>query len=719
MTRFPSSCLFLLGCLVLAGVTRAPAGTAPAPGATEPLATGNRFAVSDEAAFFACLKRTGTELPADLFAAVDAGDWSQAKARWAAHLQTRQRPVWLWSHRDLPAIKALFAARFGGFGAEVPAADKVLAREFTYNGVTRVLAPMNWVPTANEWTVALNRHDFFHPLGLAYWATGDERYSRDFVFLLKDWIAANPVPPEVKVSWSLFGTGCWRTLETGIRVRAWLDALQLFMDVPAFDAEAKYQMTRSLIEHARRLYERNDAFHQGNWQVAECSGLAEAALMFPEYKESDAWLERALALLGEHMEKDVYADGAQWEVTPGYHSWVTREFLDVSRLCQLNGHAAPALTQRHEQMFDFIMDLAKPDHRDPPIGDSGIGQSDIGDLMGLGALLYRRGDFRALATPTILKDWVWIFGPQVEAQYAALPVTPPNPGSHLLPDSRFAVMRTGWNPADRYLLFNAAPWGGGHNHLDRMEVVLYAGRDLLIDPGMYSYDEPLSRTYFRTSEAHNVLLIDGQEEPSPPQAKILAWHADAASDFVAGDLQEPDGGRHQRSIFFVRPNYWVVVDHVFGHGEHEIRRRFHLPLGAAATVQDQTVRTGFATGTNLEITDLSHAEVRMEDGWVPTSMATAEKGQVVTLVNRVKLPAVFCTVLTPFDELRQLPKFERVDADDPLVIKVRSTFPDGRHDDLAVAAEDRPLQLDGKESHGRAFGVKSEAGSQTEMRVGN
>ena len=57
---------------------------------------------------------------------------------------------------------------------------------------------------------------------------------------------------------------------------------------------------------------------------------------------------------------------------------------------------------------------------------------------------------------------MWIFGPQVEVQYPALPTALPDPGSRLLPDLRYPVVRTGWDPADRYRLFNAAPRGGGH-----------------------------------------------------------------------------------------------------------------------------------------------------------------------------------------------------------------------------------------------------------------
>ena len=676
-------CILMAVCL--SGVMSRQALAKPIPSAvTAQPAPGNHFAVEDEEAFFNLFDFGRSDLTGVL-TAVQAHDWQQAKAAWAAHLQTRERPDWLWSHRDLDAIKEVYAKHFEGFSHSVPAADKVLAREFNFQGVPKTLThDPQWIQGADEWTNVLNRHEYFKTLGLAYWATGDKRYAEDFVFLLEHWINDNPVPSEVKISWSKFGTS-WRTLETGIRANAWLDDLQLFMDVPAFDAEAKYEMTRSLVEHARRLYEHNDGFHQGNWQVAECAGLAEIGIMFPECKEAAAWRERGLAMLTEHMHKDVYPDGAQWEVTPGYHSWVTRQFAEVARLCQLNGYDVPGLLDRHEKMFDFLMEIAKPDRRYPSLGDSGIGTADIREMMGLGALLYKRGDFRFLGPDSIAESWVWIFGPQVEKQYAAVPAVPPNTGSVLLPDARYAVMRTGWKPEDKYFLFNAAPWGGGHNHLDRMEILAYAGRDLLIDPGMYSYDAPLARTYFRKSEAHNVVTIDNQEQPMPPAAKLLSWHTSPEADFVSGDVLEPNGGRHQRSVLFVRPDYWVVVDHVYGVGTHEISRLFHFPLGASATVNGHTVQTTFPGGTNLQIADLSEAEIQLRDGWVPTTLVKADKGQVAALMNHSTLPSVFCTVLVPFEDAAKLPKIERMDAANPLVCKLRVTFPDGQRDEMALA----------------------------------
>ena len=691
------SCLLLAASLLCAPLCRVEAapGTAPA----------NPFTVPDEAAFFGLLDLGKPEL-SGVRTAVEARDWLRAKDAWAGFLQSRDTPKWLWSHRDLAAIKDLYAKRFGGFAKEVPAADKVLARQFNFLGITKTLArDPQWIQGADEWNNVLNRQEYFHSLGLAYWATGDARYAQDFVFLLESWIKANPVPPEVNKSWFKFGTS-WRTLETGIRGYNWLGDLQLFMDAPAFDAEAKYELTRSLVEHARRLYVHNDVFRQGNWQVGECAGLTDIAIMLPECREAAAWRERGLAMLTAHMQKDVYPDGAQWEVTPGYHSWVTQEFADVARLCQLNGYKTPGLLDRHEKMFDFLLQIAKPDGRYPPLGDAGIGTGTIREMMGLGALLYGRGDFRALGPAKVSESSVWLFGPQVDARYAALPSTPPTLGSSLLPDSRYAMMRTGWKPADKYLLFNATPWGGAHNHLDRMEIVAYAGRDLLIDPGMYSYDQPLARTYFRRSEAHNVVLIDGQEQSSPPQAKLLSWHAGPDADFVSGEVGEPGNIQHQRSVFFVRPDYWVVVDHIHGVGTHQVSRLFHFPLGAGAVAEGHTVRTAFPTGTNLAITDPGDSTIQCQDGWVPTGSAKAEKGQVAALVNHTALPAVFCAVLTPFQDAAQLPKVETLPDPDPMICRLRVTFPDGQTDDMALAPQDQPLRLDDKTILGRVLCVR-------------
>ena len=62
-----------------------------------------------------------------------------------------------------------------------------------------------------EWTYGLNRFPQWRILGQAYWQTGDEKYAREWIAQMRDWVEDNP--------YLLFGTGnstlTWRTIEAG------------------------------------------------------------------------------------------------------------------------------------------------------------------------------------------------------------------------------------------------------------------------------------------------------------------------------------------------------------------------------------------------------------------------------------------------------------------------------------------------------------------------
>ena len=474
------------------------------------------IAVTDERAFFSLLDLARPEL-ATVRRAAAAADWQAAKEAWARHLERRTTPRWTWTRRERPRIMALHEEQFGGFASSVAAAERVLQRDFNWLGVRKQLEhDIDWLQGPTEWTHVLSRHGYWRSMGLAWWHTGDAKYAEDWAYTLRDWIADNPVPRLLTNSRGKEGT-VWRTLETGIRGDVWFDAMEMFMDAPAFDAQTKYEMTRSLVEQARHLHRYTVAFRHGNWQVVECTPAWPAsASCCPSSAKRRGWRERAFATLAEHMERDVYPDGAHHELTPGYHGWVMERFLKVSLLARANGYEVPGLMGRHERMFEFLMHVSQPNRRTPSLGDAGSGARIAGN-MGLGALLYGRADMRYLAADKIQSSWIWLFPAERLAAYAELPAREPTLRSHMMPHAQYGMMRTGWGMDDRSLLFDCAPWGGGHSHQDRLQVILHAGRDLLVDPGMYSYDQPLSTQYFRKAEAHNVLTIDdgGQPQSDP------------------------------------------------------------------------------------------------------------------------------------------------------------------------------------------------------------
>jgi hypothetical protein len=665
-------------------------------------AQANSFAVGDERDFFAQMDLARPDL-ADVRHAVDSNDFVATKAAWAHHLETRAAPRWLWSRLDKDAITKVDAERFDGLGRYISPADRVLARSFNFLGVRKQLAhDLDWKQGEGEWTYVLNRFEYWQTLGYAYWASGNEKYAVDFVYLLKNWIAKNPVPADVETSWETPGT-TWRTLETGIRAQNWFEAMQLFMDSPSFDADAKYLMTRSLIEHARRLYAHETAFGRGDWQIVECAGLAMVGMMFPEMKSAGAWRQRGLDYLVEHMHRDVYPDGGQPELNLGYHIWMIRQFLAISLLARANGYDVPGLLERHEKMFEFLMALSKPDRRVPSIGDTA--SRTIVDSMGLGALVYGRGDMRYLASQRCSESAIWLFGPGAFDRYAKIKPTEPAVRSVFLPDSKYMVMRSGWDIDDRYLLLDAAPRGGAHGHQDRLQVVACAGgRDLLLDPGNYSDDQPLASTYFRKSEAHNVLMIDGQEQPAG-DPEVLAWDVKPQVEFASAAI-EKDGFRQQRAVLFVKPDYWLVVDFVSGPDQdaHEVKRLFHFPP-VRVDSDSTSARTAFVDGTNLQVQAADDARVEMRKGWVPISASLARESPVATLVSRVKLPATFCAVLTPFADVQRLPTISQV-PDEPGILRLHITTPDGQTDEIAMAENPMELRIIDTAGKGRAAMVR-------------
>ena len=679
-----------------------------APVAAAPLDATLSIGVADEAAFFGAFN---LDLPAlsQVKAAVEAKDWTAAKAAWARHLETRTSPRWLWSRHDKARIVKLLDEKDGGLTRFIASADETLARRFVPQGVPYQLEKnIDWQLKLSEETHVMSRMSYWRDMGYAYWQTGDAKYAEDFVTILNDWIDDNPVPTTLAVAQK--PNTRWRTLETGIRADTWWDAMQLFMDAPEFDANAKYRMTKSLMEQARFLNAWNTIYRRGNWQVIEASGLAMTAMMLPEAKESAAWRQCAFDFLTQHMQKDVLPDGAHSEFTPGYHSVVMGQFARIAQMCKLNGYEVPGLLERHEKMYDWLMHISKPDHTAPSIGDAR--NAKLENDMATGALLYNRSDLRYLGSESGSPSWVWTFGADAFEKYSEIPAVKPGFTSTMTQNSKYLVMRTGWEKNDSYLLFGNVPWGGGHSHNDRLSLMIYAGQNLLVDPGIYDYDQPLASTYFRTGNAHNVLLVDGKEQPKfDPQ--VLAWQSTSLADFGAGMI-EGDGIRQERSVLFVKPGYWVVVDHVTGEGEYEVKRLFHFPIGEAK-FEGRSASTAFAAGTNLQVQSADDSRLEAGKGWAVTGAAKAEESPVAVFVSRGQLPMTLVTVLTPFADARALPKVERISPQDSPVAQLRVSFPDGQIDEIAVAA--RPAALKAGEAQGQGRALVQRKGPQSNETI--
>ncbi|MDH7569892.1 MAG: heparinase II/III family protein, partial [Armatimonadota bacterium] len=360
--------------------------------------------VEDEAALYALLAPPSPD-GGEIARLAAAGRVDEARSRFVAYLEARARPRYFVDWRTRAELMRALREHYPGtIEGHVRAANQALARDFTFEGDRRQVGrPVQWLQGPVEWTHILSRFGYWRSLGVAWAATGDEKYAREFVELLRDWVAHNPLPPRVTNSTGTRGN-TWRTLEAGIRCEEWIRALFWFWDADSFTPEDKALLIRSLVEHARYLHahELATGFQYGNWQVVECAGPAMVALLFPELREATQWRETAYRLLGEHLERDVHPDGAHHELTPGYHNWVAERLASVWLLAQKNDVPGPALPgnagaeafrAKLARMWEFNLAIIMPDGAMPAVGDAGRGS--LRSQLALGALLFQRPDFRS------------------------------------------------------------------------------------------------------------------------------------------------------------------------------------------------------------------------------------------------------------------------------------------------------------------------------------
>jgi hypothetical protein len=386
-------------------------------------------------------------------------------------------------------------------------------------------------------------------------------------------------------------------------------------------------MLRSFREHAVYLMDPRHFKQGSNWGMMELNGLYHIGVMLPEFKDSGAWRKTAIERLAGELDYQFYPDGAQTELAPGYHGVSVRNALGVFDLAKHTGNdLPPALLGKLERTFDYYQCIMMPDGCVPNLNDSGRGSARKWLDIGL-RYFPQRQDWRYGATD-------------------AREGSPPQYTSCKLDWAGWYVMRSGWKRDARYLLFDAGPFSTGHQHEDKLHFILYAhGRQIVTDPGIYSYDRSAWRHYTINARSHNTVLVDGMEQRRRGQThtnqneepQTNRWIISSDFDYAEGTYSDGFGDRqdktvtHTRRILFVKPRYWIVVDEMNPSDKEEHTYETLFQLDAPDAVIDERIRsvtTTHPSGGNVAIVPLTTNGVTVStvkgqtepfvQGWQPT-----------------------------------------------------------------------------------------------------
>lgn len=414
----------------------------------------------------------------------------------------------------------------------------------------------------------LNRLGHFLTLARAYSSGNDERYAAEFFAQLRSWAVQNP-----------YGRGPnWTcAMEVALRAMNLLAAFEVFRHSLQFDSEFLQFFLRLLQQHGNYI-RRNLEFSYiatSNHYLSDVVGLLWLGLLLPELRDAAEWRDFGLDQMLREMDKQVLADGADFEASTGYHRFVTELFLYSFMLCRANNIE---IEQRYwsklHQMLIYIRAYLRPDGFAPLIGDT-----DSGQVL---PVVRRRADDHAYLLEigaSVLNDST---------------LNPEHAVSQAFPDAGIYIMRDG----DLYLCFNASGPGingrGSHGHNDVLSIEVSAGgRPFIIDPGTYVYSADLQKRHqFRSTAYHSTVQIDGKEQNTiridapfvignEAHPRVLEWKTNDEFDKVVAE-HYGYSVTHRRTVTFdKRERLWLIDDEFFGDGEHLYEARFHFAPDAA------------------------------------------------------------------------------------------------------------------------------------------
>jgi uncharacterized heparinase superfamily protein len=525
--------------------------------------------------------------------------------------------------------------------------------------------PVPWQPsqTGRLWRYNLHYFDYALDLAMLVKWRKDEKSSGLLAHLFRDWIGANPIG---------HGVG-WHSYPIARRIVNWIQAFSLATPSAIFENQAsESEWMTSLYQQARYLEDHLEYDCLGNHLLANGKALLFAGLFFGG-KAGLRWYKIGERILWRGLQDQLLEDGGHQERSPMYHSIVLQDYLEVVLALQLNGREVPEWVRALLiSMGDVLAGVRHPDGEIPLFGDSafGIARSPADVLAAAERLLNAPGRW----TGTKPGLYCALIAPQVNQTANASEHTQQKRSSW--PASGYFVL-PGEGHGDR-LIVDAKPMGPdhlpahGHCSLFSYELSI-RGERLVVDSGVETYEPGAWRTFWRSTRAHNTLLVDGAEQfeiwasfrvGTRTQLLECAFHQQSSTSLFVGThsgfVGQKEPTQQRRFIASLAGKYWLVLDEIKGSGTHAIESLVHLAPSAACEVGE--VHTNVTMGSlelrfypycgntgKPSITSCTRGQLDPIQGWYAPEFGKRVPNSVLSFSSNSTLPAKIGYLIAPAD----------------------------------------------------------------------
>ncbi len=510
----------------------------------------------------------------------------------------------------------------------------------------------------------LNRLHHWPKLAIAYSITKDQKYLERLFSELDNWLESNPYSHGI--NWIM-------GIEHGIRLANLYYTLKT-IGSNLLDETRKKTISEFISLHAHHLYRFPSKYSScANHAVAEALGLFISGLFMPNLKSAKKWKHFGKSVLEREVINQIYPDGSSFEHTIPYLQFVTDHFLIYYLVCQDHKeNIGDQVGKRLEAVCKFLSSIMDIKGNIPMIGDDDDGfliklwfgdHNNYCSLLNTCGILFNKPEWIHPAA-TLDTKTVFLLGDSTDSRWKELKNQQAwQKKSFYFDNAGLAVMAD--NKSGKEILFigNSGPLGlkplSGHGHADALSFWLsVGGQPYFVDPGTYLYHSGGRwRSYFRSTAAHNTLLVDSQDQAEQIADLMfeefynihdVRWSEDNERVFWGA---EHDGyGRltdpviHRREVTYKKQNHsFEIADGIECQGQHEIKLFFHFHPGIeiqreadnSYRLTDGTTALVLRVDSQLQSRIFSGSEEPIM-GWYSPGFNRIEKANTLVFTKEIK-----------------------------------------------------------------------------------
>jgi len=413
--------------------------------------------------------------------------------------------------------------------------DSILKNNITLLNEIVKFTPGKWKyeEQTHLWNFNLHYFEYAISLGVRYKQTNDKKYYKKYRELYLDWLENN----------NTFHNDAWHPYTISLRIVNILVANELFSTCIKTDKDFYEKINKSLYWQFLFLEKNKELHLLGNHYFENIKTLYIASVYFNDQHRQKKYAKKIISVIKEQ----VLPDGMHYELSFMYQNILVEGLLRVYQCC-LDYKFKETLKQYISLMLDASNFIEQKNNRLPLFNDSG---EDVAkSIVSLNASAESLFDYTYKNNVKAL-------------EYAGY--------YRLDSDGYSVVIDCGKVGADEQ---------PGHAHCDALSFELFVnGKPLIVNSGTYQYQSKL-RSYFRSTKAHNTLVINEHEQSEcwaehRVGRRIKNIRAEIRNNTCTGSFINIYGEMHTRSIKFEN-NKFGISDFVKSKNLNSVEGFLHI-----------------------------------------------------------------------------------------------------------------------------------------------